>query len=84
MRRAQAARDQAEFEKYFQANRSRFVHLCWADRSRGVLDQHGDLQCGEKRIAGRNAEESPVMPPTSVVSLHEILVSQGYKLIDDE
>jgi hypothetical protein len=44
----------------------------------------GDLQCGEKRIAGRNAEESPVMPPTSVVSLHETLVSQGYKLIDDE
>jgi hypothetical protein len=40
MRRAQAAREQALFENYFQQKRHRFVHL-WADRSQNFLTKMG-------------------------------------------
>jgi hypothetical protein len=38
--RLTAAREEAEFKKYFQIRRNEFQHL-WSDRSRGVLTNMG-------------------------------------------
>jgi hypothetical protein len=47
--RLQAARGQAEFEKYFQTQRHRFAHL-WEDRSRGFWTKMGIWNAVRKKL----------------------------------
>jgi hypothetical protein len=48
-RRLEAVREQAAFEKYFQQNRHRFVHL-WSDRNRGFWTNVGIWNAVRKKL----------------------------------
>jgi hypothetical protein len=55
----------------------------WRDTEGAVFDQHASLGRREKKVARRDATEQRLTPMISPPSLHDLIVSQGYRLVED-